>query len=594
MHMGLQALFKLDDAKAIAACLLAPSPDCLFEVFAIIKDLDHARAKGEDWIEESTLKLVMNRAKNYGAIWKDPADPEFHKLPSVTPEARTVPPCGGQPIADAVAGLTAPLAQEGALTEALLHALERYQGAQAAGDQEWALVQARAVRDLSTALDQHLGSTTAVADLRAALAADIDDVEANAAEGAAVINRIRKQGFSPAERRQLANRGLTAAADRRDRGRLRPASGPAYAPKGSQILADIDAALDAQHGMRDALAGSTDGWNTLVEALEERVDEQHPEADAGGPYGTKNGGPVTLDASASSAAPGAGPARPGAALGPRRRRRSTTTQTARSSTSRSRRRARSRSRSPTTPARSAVDFARVIVEGGDRAPVISSTSPANAVELRTRDDPGVLGRGRPTRTAACRRTAGRSAARSSPARTGATFAYAPTAADVGARMLSVQVTRGGRSAAHSWVVTVIGPDADGDGWTSTPDCDDTRADVHPGAARAARQRRRRRLRRQQPGRAARRSHRLGLWPGARRPASAWRRVRTRTSATARPSGALAGLVGAGRRDRPARAGFAVMADGTVRSVGPELRRRPRRRHPGRSAGTPVDGEERRR
>ena len=57
--------------------------------------------------------------------------------------------------------------------------------------------------------------------------------------------------------------------------------------------------------MRDALAGSTEGWNTLVEALEERVDELHPEADAGGPYGTKNGGPVTLDASASSAAPGA-------------------------------------------------------------------------------------------------------------------------------------------------------------------------------------------------------------------------------------------------------------------------------------------------
>ncbi len=108
MHMGLQALFKLDDAKAIAACLLAPSPDCLFEVFAIIKDLDHARAKGEDWIEESTLKLVMNRAKNYGAIWKDPADPEFRKLPSVTPEAAQIPPAAGQPIADAVAGLTAP------------------------------------------------------------------------------------------------------------------------------------------------------------------------------------------------------------------------------------------------------------------------------------------------------------------------------------------------------------------------------------------------------------------------------------------------------------------------------------------------------
>ncbi len=337
-------------------------------------------------------------------------------------------------------------------------------------------MQARAVRDLSTALDQHLGSTTAVADLRAALAADIDDVEANAAEGAAVINRIRKQGFSPAERRQLANRGLTAAQiGATEDGFVR--QGPAYAPEGSQILADIDAALDAQDGMRDALAGSTDGWNTLVEALEERVDEQHPEADAGGPYGTKNGGPVTLDASASSAAPGAarltgaawdldGDGQFDDADG--------TVVDVTVATSRT-----VALKVTDDAGRSAVDFARVTVEGGDRAPVITSTSPANAVELRTgatqafsvvaADPDG----GVPT----YRWTLGGEVVNGA---TGATFTYAPTASDVGARMLSVQVTRGGLSAAHSWVVTVIGPDADGDGWTSTPDCDDTRADVHPG------------------------------------------------------------------------------------------------------------------
>ena len=131
--------------------------------------------------------------------------------------------------------------------------------------------------------------------------------------------------------------------------------------------------------------------------------------------------------------------------------------------------------------RSAVDFARVTVEGGDRAPVITSTSPANAVELRTGTtqaftvaavdpDGGV-----PT----YRWTLGGEVVAGA---TGASFGYAPTAADVGVAdalgagdrtTVARPPTRGSSPC--------TGPDADGDGWTSTPDCDDTRADVNPGA-----------------------------------------------------------------------------------------------------------------
>ena len=105
--------------------------------FAVIYDVDRRRGRVPRTSSRSqALRLVMNRAKNYGAIWKDPAGPDVHaSCRGSRPEAVRVPPSAGQPLADAVAGLTEPLAQEGALADALLHALERYQGAQAAGDE---------------------------------------------------------------------------------------------------------------------------------------------------------------------------------------------------------------------------------------------------------------------------------------------------------------------------------------------------------------------------------------------------------------------------------------------------------------------------
>ena len=302
-HIGLTALFKFEDAKNIAECILSAGLGCLVDVLLGIYDLDSVMAQSSDWIENQTLNLVANRAANYGAIWQDPPDDDFTTHPRIVPEDVKVPASTGQPTADAMAALTAPLAQEGALAEELLHALERYQGAQAAGDEEWALVQARAVRDLSAALGDHLASSTAVEDLRDVLAADIDGVEARADQGADVINRIRDEGLAASERRALRNAGYTEKqVTKLEDGFV--AQGRAYAPKGEQILANFDALVSAQEGMREALVGSTDGWDTLVSALEERVDEVHPEADAGGPYNATGNGAVTLNASASKAAPG--------------------------------------------------------------------------------------------------------------------------------------------------------------------------------------------------------------------------------------------------------------------------------------------------
>ncbi len=98
-HIALTMLFKLDDAKAIAGCLLAPNPACLLEVLAVIQDVDHSRAPFEDWIEGIVLGEVMQTAKKWGAIWKDPADPDFDTLPALTarPRRRSRPAAAPSP-----------------------------------------------------------------------------------------------------------------------------------------------------------------------------------------------------------------------------------------------------------------------------------------------------------------------------------------------------------------------------------------------------------------------------------------------------------------------------------------------------------------
>ena len=486
MHIGLTALFKLEDAKSIATCLLAPSLDCLFEVLTIIYDLDTARAKGEDWLEGVVLGEIMNTAKHYGAIWQDPADPAFTTLPRATaPDTREVP-AAGHPVGDALAGLAGPLAREGALSEELLHALERYQGAQEAGDGEWALVQARAVSDVAATLGDQLAASDAVADLTSTMTARADQLVAEAEKGEAVAARIRREGLTPEEKRAMADRGLSRAQVAGiERGFVE--QGRLYAPTASDLRADLAAVGEARRELRDALAATVEGWDAHVEALEKQVEDLHPTADAGGPYTTAADGAVRLSAAASHAG------RDGAKLADAswdldgdgqyddatgfetdaRLDRTTTVAV----------------RVTDGAGRSAVGLAEVVRAAGDRAPVVTASSPANATSLR-------LGEQR-TFTVQASDPDGDTLRHEwtyrgqvVPGATGPSYTLAPQASEagaVGAGVLSVRVLGRERSTAHSWVVTVTGPDADGDGWTGDaganpgPDCDDARADRHPTA-----------------------------------------------------------------------------------------------------------------
>ena len=475
MHMGLTALFKVEDAKSLAECILAPSQECLEAILVSIFGPKDPYARNVDKIQDLALNLVANKAANYGAIWKDPADPDYKVLPRPV-AAQELPPAGGGAGSGALAEMAEPLQREAALTEALLHALERYQGAQAAGDAEWALVQARAVRDLSSALEAGQADS-GLPQLRSVVAANLDAIDADARAGAQFANRVRTSGLTPAERRALANDGLIEAQVRGIESAF-VARGNVSVPDKTTLLADIDAALAADRGMRDALTDSAAGWAGHVEALEQQVEAAHPTAEAGGPYVAGADGTVSLDASRSSAAPGESRiTEVGWDLDGDGEYDDATGALAEATVDSS----RTVSVKVTDDAgRSGVDFGHVDVSGGDRAPVVSGASPDRAVRVVVGDtEEFAVQASDPDGTpVSFRWTFGDGVVAGA---TGATYTYTPGVADVGARILRVEATSGRRTTVHTWAVTTQRPDGDGDGWTATSDCDDARADVHPGA-----------------------------------------------------------------------------------------------------------------
>src|SRR3954454_13697055 len=125
-QMALKALFLLEQAESWVSCLLAPGLECASDfalgLFGVTDLISAAKSR----VEDQVLALVVNQTKNYAAIWQDPPDPAFDQLPSVVPEHVEALPSGGDAVQDPVAALGEPLAEEGALDQALLHALERY------------------------------------------------------------------------------------------------------------------------------------------------------------------------------------------------------------------------------------------------------------------------------------------------------------------------------------------------------------------------------------------------------------------------------------------------------------------------------------
>ena len=357
--------------------------------------------------------------------------------------------------------------------------MERYQGADAAGDGEWALVHARAIQGLASDLAAQLPATNAaLSAFSAALAADPRDFDGFSTAIAPVRAQVVATGFNAAQTQALINMGLSPVQIAAVRTSV--AAQPTASFTKAGLTTSINEVLATNATLAPALATFVSDMNSVITTLatDPNIGSTQPIANAGGPYTVNEGASIALN--------GSGSTDPGGAI------------TAYAwDLDRDGQFDDATGATPTVTFPSAfsgfiglqvtdadgnvsIDYAAVTVTDVNHAPSIAAFSPtgtqkevvvgsslafsvtatdpdANPVSVRWLVDFFQVG-------------------------TGSTFNYTPRGA-LGAHVVRAEASDGnpaGGTVAREWAVSVLLPDADGDGWRANVDCNDANANINPG------------------------------------------------------------------------------------------------------------------
>lgn len=481
------AIALIEKLKKISTCITVGLAGCAVSAAvaeAMKQYLELIRlATGSADPKKAAKDYVADVASHYRGIAADPPDPGFDLL-AVPIEAPLLAPETSEDLDEAVIGVANEGAPEGALAEALLHAIERYQGADAASDGTWGLLQARQIRDLAVELSAQLSrSDVALESLSGAIQATGTGLDDVAGVAGPEFDRIEAEGFSEAQVRDLLNAGFTTVEIAALRASLADETSLTGFSSSAAIadIADHRAAGAAARATLDLLAAE---MSARIAALESDAFVQVglPVADAGGPYLAGEGVGIAFDAGGSSDPDG-----PLAVINWDLDADGAFDDAAGATPVASFDRAGSHLislRVTDSEGNVAVDVTRATVADTRHAPAIDVAIPSDERPVAivgvgldfsaTVTDPD----GDAVVTAW---TVDGSAAGVGPG-----FALPPpTAADIGFRQVTVTATdgaAGGGSSQQTWLVQILAADADGDLWRANTDCDDADAAVNPGAS----------------------------------------------------------------------------------------------------------------
>lgn len=438
----------------------------------------------------NALNLAASQGKHYAAIAEDPPDHDYQHSTVLPVVEVPLPDQEFEPFAD-VQRIGTAAATEGALAEAFLRALERYQGATYADDAAWVLHHARELEDLAVALAvAGDASATALDGWRDNLG-DMSEWDRIASEYSEFRADVSTATEDAEVRRTLANLGIDLGAELpaiRDAARtdawqfgcptcwtLRevvPGSGD-LSINVAEHLTDHAAAQRATSAELRALA---ERLRTVQAELESQgaVPDLLPVAEAGGPYEADAHALLALDGSGSHAGADRslvsyawdldGDAVFDDAVGP----------------------------NPTVTV--AVDapgvvglqvtddhgdiatsYVPLLIDRGD-VPVIGGLPETMVLEAYVGEE-FTLAPDLPAGASVEWFTYGSSYSNEP------VFRITPVREQVGGYDLQMVVTdAAGRSSRHDWILAVLPQDADGDGWvaSATADCADDDALVNPG------------------------------------------------------------------------------------------------------------------
>jgi PKD repeat protein len=479
----MEAYDKLQKLKAAIECL-QNLVGCAVN-YAVDSMIEYAKAQvmaalGLRDPKEAAKATAIDMFTHYAGIAADPPDPNYQQVTTLGPITR-ITEISDDPILQREFELANAAASHSAILAALLHAVERYQGAQLAGDSTWALVHARQIQEFSAALSAQLPSTnTAVANLRSAFAADTRDLDGLAAALGPMHAQIVSSGFNALQLQALSNLGASPALIANLRGSL-TAEAPVTFNKAA-TLNDLDGLIATNNDLAAFLPTFISDIDVNIAALLAPPNFQgtRPFADAGGPYTAAEGASFALNGSASFEVGGAitgyawdldgdgqfddaAGATPAVSM-PSARDGFIGLQVS------------------DAAGRTSVAYAPVTIADVNDAPVIDTATPVA-------DQPQIIVGNNLAFTVTATDPDGDALSYKwllDFAQVGAglgSFLYAPAPGDVGVHTLRVEVSDGtaaGGTVTHEWSVSVLTADADGDGWHSNVDCNDGNPAVHPG------------------------------------------------------------------------------------------------------------------
>jgi PKD repeat protein len=482
LQTGIEVLEKLQEIKEKIECVLDIAGCIVSTAVGWVEDAIKAaamQALGLIDPKEAAKKTLADTISHYGGIAADPPDSDFRRLNPLGAMPK-IDAASDDPLVQGEVALGNAEQSESAILAALLHAVERYQGADAADDGEWALVHARAIQALASDLAAQLPATNAsLSAFSAALAADPRDFDGFSTAIAPVRAQVAASGFNAAQTQALINMGLSPAQIASARASV--AAQPTAPFTKAGLTTSISEVLATNATLAPALATFISDMNGVITTLatDPNIGSTRPIADAGGPYTVNEGASIALN--------GSGSTDPGGAI------------TAYAwDLDRDGQFDDATGATPTVTFPSAftgfiglqvtdadgntsIDYATITVTDVNHAPSIAAFSPtgtqkevvvgsslafsvtatdpdANPVSVRWLVDFFQVG-------------------------TGSTFNYTPAAGALGARVVRAEATDGnpaGGTVAREWAVSVLLPDVDGDGWRSNVDCNDANANINPG------------------------------------------------------------------------------------------------------------------
>ena len=260
-------------------------------------------------LQFQVVKLQLAQASHYQAIANDPPDADYSTLVTLGP-TETVTPNTSDPLEAAYTSLGSQVSTESATLDALRHAIEKYQGAQQAGDGPAALLQAETIQQYATQAAQSMTTTNSLlGDVTAQVNASGKDFAGEAAYAADLQQRLATTGFSSDEVTSLKAAGLSDADISTLQGLLGTSAAQQtdvpYPLDGYQVYGDVPGNFQEQQGLNSSAAATLQqlaaAMTPLIGYLQSQIGNADlPSASAGGPYSGTVGTPIQFDASAST------------------------------------------------------------------------------------------------------------------------------------------------------------------------------------------------------------------------------------------------------------------------------------------------------